>query len=215
MKKCHTLAALALCAGTAAANADTVELSFYRITSNSGVNIESQLHCVMSEVNPTTVSFKFTNAVGVNSSVTEVYFDDGPFLQVAPTILQFGTNFTGGGANPPNLPGGETLSPPFNATQIFSADATGNPSNGISTASDWLDMHFTLVSGKTFQDVVDALISGEMRVGMHVRSIGPSQDSDGFVNNPLLVPLPASAWAGIGCMAGIGGIRAIRRRRGI
>jgi len=214
MKTMCRIAVLSLCAGAATVNADPVELSFYRISSNAAQNIEAQLHCVVSEVSSSTVSFKFTNLVGVSSSVSEIYFDDGPFLQVAPTLFQFGTNFTGGGASPSNLPGGNTLSPPFNATQIFSADAVGNPSNGISTATDWLDMHFTLVSGTNFGDVVDALTTGALRIGLHVRAIGPGEESDSFVNVPTVVPLPPSAWAGLACMAGIGTVRVIRRRTG-
>jgi hypothetical protein len=217
MKLQRACAVLALCAGAAVVNASPVELSFFRITNNTVANPEGQLKALVSSVNGSTVSIKFTNNVGIQSSVSEIYFDDRyafPFASIEPTLFQNGTAFTGGGANPSNLPGAGNVMPTFQATTIFSADAVGNPSNGISAASDWLDMHFTLVGGKSFQDVIDALNTGNLRIGLHVSSIGPTENSDSFVNNPpVVIPLPPAAWAGISCMLGLATVRTIRRRK--
>jgi hypothetical protein len=196
--------------GAGAAQATQINLSFTRITSNASQNVASQFLCEVSDFSATQVDFRFTNAVGIASSISEIYFDDGPFLQIAPTLFQVGCQFTSGGANPSNLPGGNTLNPPFNATQIFSADSQGNPALGIDTAADSLVMRFTLVGGMTFADVASALNSGLLRVGLHVRAIGAQGQSDGFVNNPPVVPLPPAAWAGGACLAGLA---VVRRRR--
>jgi hypothetical protein len=201
--------AVALSAG--AARASVVNLAFTRITNNASQNVASQFNCAMSDFSATQVDFKFTNAVGIASSISEIYFDDGPFLQSAPGLTQFGCSFTGGGANPGNLPGGENLTPAFEATEVFSADAQGNPSLGIDTSADYLVMRFTLVSGQTFNDVLAALNSGALRIGLHVRAIG-NGDSDSFVNSALVVPLPPAATTGLASLIGIGALRVVRRR---
>jgi hypothetical protein len=203
--------AILLCG--AGADASVVNLGFSRITSNAGQNVAAQFNCAVSDFSATQVDFRFTNAVGIASSISEIYYDDGPFLQLAPTLVQFGTAFTSGGANPGNLPGGQNLNPPFNATQIFSADAQGNPSVGIDTNTDYLIMRFTLVNGMTFNDVLAALDNGALRIGLHVRSIGQGSQSDSFVNNPpAVVPLPPAATTGLASLIGIGAVRVIRRR---
>lgn len=210
----NTVAVLGLAIGSAAMAAP-VTVNFTRITSNSSQNVASQFTCVVdlfqaaSGGNPEVVSFRFQNAVGIQSSISEVYYDDGPLLGIA-SLSQQGANFVGGGANPGNLPGGNTIG--FNATQIFSADAQGNPSNGLDVASDYLEMRFNLINGTTFQGIVDSLQSGALRIGMHVRAIGQDGNSDGFVNTPptVVIPLPGAAGMGI---AGLMGIAAVRRRR--
>jgi hypothetical protein len=155
------------------------------------------------------VSFTFTNAVGIASSISEIYFQDGPLLGAA-TLNQVGTNFAAGGANPGNLPGGNNLTPAFNATELFSADAQGNPSNGIDAASDSLRMTFHLLNNKSFDDCVTAFQTGDLRIGLHVRAIGTGGASDSFVNNQITaVPLPMTSTLG---MAGLSMVM-LRRRR--
>jgi hypothetical protein len=155
--------------------------------------------------------------VGIASSISEIYYDDRAPLQLltlqAP-LTQVGCNFTPGGANPGNLPGGNVLSPAFNAIQSFSADAQGNPSEGIDTAADSLTMTFTLQGGASFATVANAITNGTLRIGLHVRAIGTQGGSDSFVNGNF-VPVPPAAMAGGALMAGLLGIGAIRRRRSL
>jgi hypothetical protein len=128
------------------------------------------------------------------------------------TLIQVGTDFTAGGANPGNLPGGNNLANPFVADKKFSADAQGNPSKGIDTATDSLEMKISLKPTITFTSLIAALNSGNLRVGLHVRNIGQGCDSDSFVNNPVVVPLPAAAWPALATLGGLG-IAAHRRRQ--
>lgn len=88
---------------------------------------------------------------------------------------------------------------------VYSADATGNPSNGIDQASDALVMTFTLAQGQTYNSIISAINSGAMRIGIHVRAIGTGGQSDAFVN---IVPTPAAA-----SVLGLAGVVATRRRR--
>jgi hypothetical protein len=208
---------VALAGSAVSALGATVNFGFTRITANAAQNVASQFNVAVSDVSgqPDQVTFKFTNAVGIASSISEIYYDDRSPLQLLTlnaTLVQVGCSFSGGGANPGNLPGGASLTPAFNAIQSFSADAVGNPSVGIDTASDSLTMRFTLQPGASFASVINAMNVGTLRIGLHVRSIGTQGESDGFVNsgNPPVIPLPAAAWMGL---AGLAGIAIVRRRR--
>src|SRR5262249_39825197 len=160
---------------------------FFRVEPhNASVNPAGQFHCLVSDVagHSDQVTFRFTNNVGVASSIMEVYYDDGPMLGIA-ALAQQGCSFVGGSANPGSLPGGNNLTPPFNATQSFSADAgSGGPTEGIDTNTDFLEMKFNLINGNTYNNIVAALQSGALRIGMHVINIGNGA-SDSFVNSGL------------------------------
>ena len=174
-------------------------LSFFRVTANAGTDVASQFKVeVMDEAEaeatfpgidvPTgDVFFAFTNDVGLASSISEIYFDDGTIIG-APTIFNSiaGSTDFGAGANPSNLPGGNTVSPAFQATSTFSVDAQGNPSKGIDTALDVLGLSYDLQGSLELEDVITSLFDGSLRIGMHVRAIGPFSDS--FVNVPPLDP---------------------------
>lgn len=204
--------ALALCTGSACAS--FVNIGFTRIEPhNSASNPASQLRCVLSDVSPGVVSFRFTNTVGIASSISEVYFDDGPLLGIS-RIIQQGCAFTGGGASPGNLPGGQNLAVPFHATQAFSADAPGNPRNGVDATGEFLEMQFYLINNRTFEDTVQALMNGSLRIGLHLRAIGPLSQSDSFIDNPTdAVGLPQGVVLGVGGMVLVGAFGAFRRRR--
>jgi hypothetical protein len=198
--------------------ADSIDVSFTRVEPhNAALNPASQFTCTASDVagHPDEVNFHFTNSAAIYCSIMEVYFDDGPMLGIA-SLGQQGCSFAGGSANPSNLPGGSNLTPPFVATQSFSADAgSGGPTQGIDTSTDFLDMTFTLINGNTFASIVDALNDGALRIGLHVISIGNGA-SDSFVNGGPgpTVPLPPAALTGLLGMGGVAGFGLLRRRIG-
>jgi len=213
--------ALAL-GGTSPAFAGSVELSFFRVTSSGAPDIAGQIRLTVSDVSgqPGKVDLTVRNVVGTASSVTQVYFADGALLGSS-TILQQGTVFIAGSGN---LPGSASLDPYFTSTRSFrtgvgvmSDDSTaGNPA-GLDRASDAVTFRFTLLSGATTQDVLNALGTattpyGSLRVGVVAHSIAGSTRSDSFVNSPLIVPLPPAAWAGVVGLAAVAGAAWIRRR---
>lgn len=134
------------------------------------------------------VLFKIFNlaATGNLSRIAEVYFDDSGLLTYSGGVNtgNIGTvSFTGLGANPPNLPQGNNIG--FN--QDFSFDATSN-ANGIN-AGEALGIRFGLQSGKTFQNVVDALDLHTLRLGIHVRdAVGGNSDAYATIPTPALLP---------------------------
>jgi hypothetical protein len=84
----------------------------------------------------------------------------------------------------------------------------------VNSSTEWLTIIFNLVAGMTFADTIAALISGDLRLGMHVQAIGTSGDSDGFINNPLdPVPLPAGLLLFLSGLAGIGFLGRFKSKR--
>lgn len=189
------IAVLASAAFVTAASAGPV-YSFYKLTNNGNVDVGSQLAVEVNPAGPGQVSFTFTNNVGIASSITDVYFDDGTLLGIATVTYSAGVNFSQG-ASPGNLPGGNLATPAFVTTAGFSADS--NPpteANGVDAANEWLTITFNLINGKTFNDTIAALASGELRIGLHVQAIGQTGGSDSYINNPNPIPLPGAALLG-------------------
>ena len=156
------------------------------------------------------VLFSFSDSGPAASSITDVYFDDGSLLAIAsiindlvlPGIVDFSQD-----ASPPNLPAGNTVSPPFVVTAGFSADS--NPPtqpNGVNPGES-LGIQFSLQAGQTYADLLSDLGDGTLRIGIHVQGYA-SGGSESFVNHPL--PEPAT----FGLLGlGLGALVSARLRR--
>lgn len=217
------VAAVALVAslfGTAKSDAGMI-YSFTRITNNAANNVASQLQLEVSDIGGGQVNFTIRNLGPTASSIAQIYFDDGTLLGIASIINGSGTDFSQG-ANPSDLPGGNTLSPPFVATQTFNTSADNPaPAKGINPGEN-VQIIFNLQPGTTFADTIAALNRGDdgiagthdLRVGLHVISIGTQSDS--FVTgsgNPVPAP-PSVLMLGMGALClGFGQIRSRLRSR--
>jgi hypothetical protein len=169
-----------------------------------------------------TVLFTFYNVVGIDSSITDIYFDDTPtplFADVPPpgptnNVVQItassGVSFSQP-ATPGNLPEGNTLSPGFVATASANSDSPGVSGNGVNSSSEWVGLYLRLAGSNTLAQVLAALNAGTFRIGLHVQSISPSNLSDAFVNT---VPIPPAIVFFLTGLAGLGwlGRRRIRAR---
>jgi len=138
-------------------------------------------------LNSSQILFTVQNDVGIESNISEIYFDDGLLgpSQVMNSLTGY-TNFTGGGANPGNLPGGSLADPVFEASVSFSADViSGPPSNGVDSSADTLGIYLGLGTYADFDAVLAAVEAGYLRFGLHVRSIGGVSDSsDSYISPP-------------------------------
>jgi hypothetical protein len=193
-----------LLAGQAYAN--FISYSFSVLENNAPQDLSSQLLVTLWDaeqandafesvsLSPDQVLFTFTNNVGEDSSISEIYFDDGTLLGLSAVFNSLGgtTLFIGGSATPPELPGWEKADPDFNTTAGFLADATGNPSNGVDTSADIVGIAFRLIDGQTWADTVAALEDGSLRIGLHVTSIDPGGYSESYINNGTPIPEPAT-----------------------
>jgi hypothetical protein len=216
--------------------AGVIGYTFKRFTSNSsqGQAIEPQLLMVVSsdqrgrnlDLDANQAWFHFTNAVGIPSSITGIYWDDTPFSNIDPNfgapryldalvkiVNESGVCFTSGGT-PPNLPGGQSLRPPFLGDFRATTLPPTKP-NGVDAATDIVKVKFTLKPGKTLADVISALNLNILRVGLHVQAIGVDGQSDSYLHMLPgemfeVVPEPAS---GILWLLGLGLVGAHRLRR--
>lgn len=200
--------------------------SFYNITNNDitggavadgKANLKVEVIDLGSVNNVNQVQFKFTNTS--SSSLTDIYFDDGTLLGIS-SIYDSGAGVSfSQDASPPNLPGGNTVTPPFVVTAGFLADS--NPpvaGNGVSM-NEWLAIDFNLINGKTYDDVLSALAlpnnglgPNDLRIGVHVQGFA-NNGSESFINiEGTVSPVPeADAW--VMMVAGLGLVSFMARRK--
>lgn len=183
-------------------SADAALYGFTRISTNGAQDVAAQLFVDVTDAGSGQVDFKFLNSGPLASSITDVYFDDGTLLGIASVINGPGVEFSQG-ASPGNLPGGETVTPPFEATAGFTADSDAPVSaNGVNPG-EFLTIRFNLKDGKTFADTIAALDGGvDLRIGIHVQGL-PDGESDSFITSGQ-VPEPASIVAWLVCTSGLG-----------
>jgi hypothetical protein len=190
-----------------------------------GATGEAQFSVVISDTSdPNKVSFKFLNTLASNPLLADsnvridgVYFDDGTLLSIA--NINEGTNVSFSQfASPTDLPGGNTLTPPFVTTAGFSADADPGAKNGVHVG-EWLEIVFALQNNQTYSSIINALnmpagVTGSLRIGIKAQGFDPGDGSEAFVTGggPPSVPLPASVWGGIALM-GLLGAQKLRNRK--
>ena len=236
------IAAMALSAIVATkAEADTFH--FYRLTNTNVEDVGAQLTVDVTSPDATHVAFMFTNAIEIASSITEIYFDEGITaspLAAGTITTPFPMTITDSGAGvafsnpstPTNLPSGNTATPAFNTSvictstdcsppppadpkSIFNAGTQGSP-DGVNSALEWVTLTFALASGQSFANLITAIGSGALRIGLHVQSIGVAGGSDSYINNlnetPTPIPLPPALLLFGGGLAGLGLLTRRRRR---
>jgi hypothetical protein len=181
--------------------------------SPSGVDVAGQLVADVA-ASGAGARFTFRNVGAVASRIDTIGFDDRADhftgLDVAPEPA--GVDFAEGGGN--NL--SPLGSPGF--VPEFAANRAGGAANGIDASpggTESLGLLLTLASGRTFAHVRDALVGGQLRLALHVISIGAAEKSDKFLNRaPVLprlqsVPEPA-LYAHLlsgACLLGLAGLR--------
>jgi len=197
--------------------AQAVTYGFYNITNNNAANAATAGQYLVdvtayAATPANDVLFLFTNSGPVASSICDVYFDDGTLLYLAQVFNSTGVSFTQAEiskVSPPDLPGGNNITPHFNVTGYFKAD-TDPPvqPNGVNPGEQ-LGILFTLQPGEDVAHTVTALTNGDLRIGIHVQAIGTG-GSESFVNNKIpgggggVIPVPPTVWLLGSGLVGIG-----------
>lgn len=199
-------------AGGASAGGAFTSYSFTGVTNNNAANTaagEAQFELQVSQTGGNSALFTFYNFGPADSVMSELYWDDDAGVLQAMTDI-FDTDpgvdyeSLGSGVSPGNLPGGNTIS--FDAD--FATEPNNpQPHNGIGVGES-LGVAFSLTA--SYQDVLDAIAAGELRIGVHAQSFA-NGGSESFVtggDTTTGVPTPSAAALGLAMLVG-----ASRRRR--
>lgn len=145
---------------------------------------ESQLHMEVVQYAEGESRFTFINDGPEESSLARIYFDFAPELNLDLARIDNtdGVSFTSRKVTPGNLPSGNAIFSTFDSDLEVGAENPA-PRNGVNPG-ERLDL---IMSYDGSYDIIAALVSEELRVGLHVISLG--QYSESFVN---VVPEPAT-----------------------
>lgn len=216
-------AATLLGAGVALAGAPALAAtySFTNITNNGAASVAigiAQISMDVTDAGAGLVLFTISNTGPNASAIPNIYWDNaGGSLGGIDAILNSppAVSFSSGGS-PGNVPGSENASPSFDADFRVGA-ASPPPQRGINPGES-LGVRFSLAQGFLFSDVLSQLDAGDLRVAMHVIAFA-NGESESFINVPNddggpIVGIPLPTPVGLGA-AGLLGVGAIRRRRGV
>lgn len=198
------LIVLVYCALSAPAFA-TITYNFMGISNNDAGNTaigEAQLRMDLDAENGN-VCFTFYHDGTEDATIAGVYFDDDISVLGSLDSLTWssGVEFVEDGS-PPVLPAGNELDPAFDVTSRF--NATPPPSDHGVDPGEWLKICYV----GDYGNVVSALGSGDLRIGLHVISF-----ENGGSESFILVPAPGAIVLGsIGSLA-VAALRTIKNRK--
>lgn len=220
ISSCAVGAAMVACVN---ANADT--FTFSQLSNNAGQDISGQLSVDVTDASGE-ACFSFSNIGPISSVIAQIYFDDAPpgsgndlgYLGQIDMITGNAGTWRAYQGSPSDLPGGNTANPPFttDGTPVqYATAANPSPQNGISPGES-MNIYFTYKNSGTINDVIADLMSGALRIGLHVTGIGTSGQSDAYITGGGGTSVPDGGATlvllGMGlAVLGLGSYRQIKR----
>jgi len=213
-------AALALATAVLLSGGAAHAIGFSCITGDNATQCgigEAQFSATLADLGSGKVSITFANSGPAASFIGRVYIDDdaGAFASIASiTNWSSGASYTDfeSGGSPPNLPGGNTVTPTFTATARAAADSPGT-GNGGADPGESFALILSLNGGVVFADVQSALDGGTIRLGIHGQGLGEGTGlggSESFVSGggPAVPEPSAMLLFAVGALVVARGVRA-------
>lgn len=210
------MVAVGIVAASLAGMAHAASFGFQNITNNNALHAaagESQLSLSVVAGSGGMAQFTLTNAAGgMASGVRGVWIDNAAGVLAALGTISntTGVVYTAGSSGA--LPGGESVD--FTPTHALGLTAKPPPPvNGVNPGES-LTWTYSIVGGFGIDDVIAAMNSGELRLGLHLIGL-PNGGSEGFVTvgNEPPPPPPSVIPAPLGGMLAGAGLVAIGARR--
>lgn len=207
-------AAIVAAACAAHASASTVNFSAYSNNSGNtaGIDVSASLSATANtftvtlsnqSIQGTMTSFYLESGAGV-AGLGAATIQNGPGVSFAP------------GANP-SVPKGDiqNLAGGSWSGNFFSMGRTGGVQDGMDPG-ETVTVVFAHDGTFSLNSLLSAIANDEIRLAMHYQRWGTNGNASewliGGLNDPLVViPLPPAAWAGLGTLGLIAGVRAARR----
>jgi hypothetical protein len=185
------------------ANAQAAIVNFGPVLTYDGL-IPGQIFVDVTSSGGGTVDFTFYNQMlgATDSTIANIYFQHNGLLNDYDSMADSGAgvDFSLGGS-PANLPEGANLIPNFVADIAFGA-VPPPATNGIDdNVGEWLTLSF--ITDTSLEDILLALENGELRIGLHVISIGEQGLSTSLVTGPSGVVPEPSTYALLGSALGL------------
>ena len=134
-----------------------------------------ELYADVLAVDQDTVRIEFYNDSVLPSSIETIYFEEGVLAEIVEIELGLGTDFQVQDTVS-NLPASHKLEPVFD-TAFAVTSCPPNSDSGIEP-DQYIAIIFDLTIGTTFEDLIGLLDSGDLRIGLRVRT------------NPSIVVVP-------------------------
>jgi hypothetical protein len=214
-----TLTGLALCLLMLTGQTHAITLNFSCIVNETDPTEQYTEDCMFAEdqlsvevelidnlTDPDQVLITILNTGDEQLTVTEVYIADSTGLFTTPIVPEEDLTYSGDGvvfetpATPGELPGADVVG--FESTIGLTADALKQPQDGIDP-DEWLGITLDLAQDVTLDDVIAALVSGDLLLGVHVTNFLDG-GSESLVTNP--VPVPAAVWLFGSALLGLVGV---------
>lgn len=173
-------------------------LTFEKITSNNDIDLTGQLLLDVEAVGTNGIEFTFYNKVGLDSSLTDVYFDFGSnsalFSSIGVSDDSDGLGvyddvYFKDGAKTAVLPGANGSELSFTSDY----DAGAKVKQGLDAGDEWVTFLAIIGDGTSYSDFMVGLLDGTYRIGAKLQSIGDAgPDNDSSTYMVSTVPIPAA-----------------------